>query len=95
MNLNEARKQLLSAYEFYLRTGDFQASALTIEEVLKIHPKSVDIFMSKFHNPDDSDDKEVLAQIILMAVHYPPAIDYLKNEMGWDDFTGYAGFPDS
>jgi hypothetical protein len=37
---------------------------------------------------------ETLAHIILKVLHYQPAIDFLKS-IGEDDFTGYAGFPES
>lgn len=61
MDSIEARKQLLSAYEFYLKHGDFEGPSLTIRELLNKFPECVDIFISKFHNPSERDDKEVLA----------------------------------
>jgi hypothetical protein len=94
MDSNEAKRQLLSAYEFYLRTGDFEGPSLSIDEVLKKFPECVDIFIEKFDYPKEKDDKEILAHIILKILHYQPAIDYMKS-IGEDDFTGYARFPES
>jgi hypothetical protein len=66
-----------------------------IDEILNENPEHVQIFIEKFQMESDRRQREILAQIILFVEHYQPAIDFLKNEMGWDDFTGYAGFPDS
>lgn len=65
-----------------------------IDEILNEHPEHVQVFIKKFQIETDRRQKEILAQIILFVEHYLPAIEFLRNEMGWDDFTGFAGFPE-
>lgn len=89
------RKMLSKYYQDWLDRGEGEAIFMAIEEVLTEHPECLDIFIEKFHIEQNKSEKETLAEIILRHQPYQPAIHFLKNEMGWDDFTGFAGFPES
>jgi hypothetical protein len=95
MKIEQDRKELLSLYEETLKVGQLHEGIfLLIDSLLKEDPDCIDAIVDRFHHPNEKDDKETLAHIILKVLHYQPAIDYMKS-IGEDDFTGYAGFPES
>src|SRR4051812_35349681 len=86
----------LASYYQDLVDGEMGEGLLSlIDEILIKNPEAINFFIDKFSVEENKGDKETLAQIILRQKQYQPAIDFLKTEMGWDDFTGFAGFPES
>jgi hypothetical protein len=89
------RGQLLSLWQ-EIKTNDMLEGLLDLaDDLIKEDPESVDVLIDLFKIETNLRHKEILAQMILYGVHYQPAIEYLRNERGWDDFTGFAGFPES
>ena len=82
----------MSIYEETLEVGGpYEGNFMLIKSIVTKNPESINIFVDRFNQPKENDDKEILAQIIITHLHYQPAIEYLKS-IGEDDFTGYAGF---
>ena len=93
--MEDINRKLNQCYEDLLGGEDGESVFPVINEILKLHPDGIDLFIEKFYKETNKSNKETLAEIILRRRHYQPVIDFLENEMGWDDFTGFAGFPDS
>lgn len=94
MTEEDVRKELLSIWN-EIETSGPEGLLDIADEIIAINPKCADVFIEKFNNETNLVHKELLAQMILFGVHYLPAIEFLKNERGWSDFSGYAGFPES
>ncbi|MEO5971156.1 MAG: hypothetical protein ABIQ95_14605 [Bdellovibrionia bacterium] len=95
MNKEQAEKTLNKYYLDWLSGGDGEAVFFAIDEILKDHPDCLQVFINRFVNEANNSEKETLAQIILRHSHYEPAINFLKVEMGWNDFSGFVGFPEN
>lgn len=93
--MEDIHKILNQYYEDWLEGEDGESVFTAIDEILELHPDGVDLFIEKFSKETDKSKKKTLGEIILRRKHYQPVIDFLRNEMGWDDFTGFAGFPES
>lgn len=87
------RKELLSIWD-EMKTSGPEGLLELVDDIVGQNPKCVSIFIEKFDRETNQIHKELLAQMILYGIHYIPAIEFLKNERGWTDFTGYAGFPE-
>jgi hypothetical protein len=94
MSEKDVRSQLLDLWE-EIKSNDILEGLLDMaDDLIKENPECTDVLIEQFHKESSLNRKELLAQMILYGVHYKPAIDFLRNERGWDDFTGYAGFPE-
>jgi hypothetical protein len=94
MTDQNVREELLSIWEEIKASGP-EGLLEMADDLISKNSQCADVFIEKFISEINPIYKELLAQMILYGVHYEPAIEFLKNDRGWDDFTGYAGFPES
>jgi hypothetical protein len=87
------KEELERLYREWLNGGMGEGIFTAIESILTSCPDLIGIFIDKFHNETNLMLKELQAEIILRQQYYQPAVDFLRNEMKWDeeDIWDYIG----
>ena len=89
----ELKSDLLKLAEFALTSGELiEDSLIAIEEILDKYPEEVSLFVDMFEKDENSENRDVLAIIIIHHLAHPEAVEFLRNEEGWsdDDFMEVA-----
>ena len=95
-SLEEEKRKLVEAYQtLYEEGATTEYTFMYIEKTLDKFPELISIFEEMFEAETNKDRKETIAQILISVTPNQDAITFLKDEMGWDDFSGFKGFDQS